>query len=155
MSFNIFLTPEEKRKMIYWHKNSPKIKHAQLMFMRFIFAHFLLFSPKLPLMWKRASAYVLWFINRCGFDLFLFTCDFLYIKKLSCKNCVKLCFIDASDEEVEMDCLTIPLMFLGCRQCVGTSNTVHLQCAFSLFDILAYICNHGRTTVRRKILQGE
>lgn len=47
------------------------------------------------------------------------------------------------------------LMILGCRQCAGTSNTVHLQCAFSLFDILAYIRNHGRTIICRKILQGE
>lgn len=46
-------------------------------------------------------------------------------------------------------------MILGCRQCVGTSNTVHLQCAFSLFDILAYIRNHGRAIIRGKIFQGK
>jgi hypothetical protein len=44
---------------------------------------------------------------------------------------------------------------LGRRQCIGTSDTVHLQCAFGLFDILAYIRNYGRAAVCRKILQGE
>lgn len=43
----------------------------------------------------------------------------------------------------------------GCRKCFGASYTVHLQCAFSLSDILAYICYHGRTVICGKIFQGK
>lgn len=48
------------------------------------------------------------------------------------------------------------LLFIsGGRERVGAGHTQYFQRVARLFDFLAYIRHNGRTTVRRKILQGE